>query len=238
MVTTPLTPSMIRDVQRAVVAHRYELDGGDLVLPGDANFRIGGEFHTRILRHDAVARAIDLDDPELEQTLRASSLLQPTDAGYYVLEESRDHNLIPDAGINYILDVVFGVLAKVTAWYHAPFKSNWTPGTGTLSNWAGLSSGPNATELTEYVETGRQLAVFANPAASKKITSSTGTRFTLATGASNISLYGSTLNSNNTQNYNATDGKVVAASRFTTTKTGLGASDKIDIEYEISAMST
>jgi hypothetical protein len=154
--------------------------------------------------------------------------------------ESADHNQIPDAGINFLLNVIFGSTAKIGTWYHGPFKSNWASFTAAQSNWAGATSGPLATELAnaDYDETNRQAAVFGTPAAAKTMTASAATRFTLATGASGITLYGSTLNSVATVGYNATDQVLLAAAQFGSPKAGLGAADKIDIEYEIVGSST
>ena len=235
--------SLLRDLKRLVSAHKYEFDGPQMVFRDDVNLTVGGVFHTQVLRHEAVQRAIEEGDFGWAQTMRklvrdAGDVVDHR--GYFVLSDDLDPNLIPDAGINFILDVIYGNATRYATWYHGPFTSNWTPGVGALSNWAGAGSGPLATELANaaYDETNRQAAVFGDAASGKSLSSSAATRFTLASGQTGVSIYGSTLNSIATPAYNATDQILIAATRFGSTKSGLGATDKLDIEYTISGSST
>ena len=229
--------SLVRDLKHALRNKKYELDGADLVVPS-SKIRAGGVFTSSILRHPAVQKAIEAGDKLAEAAARQAAFMAP-DADCERMLESVDHNQIPDAGINFLLDLLFGSASKISTWYHGPITTNWSGFAGAQSNWAGATGGL-ATELPEanYNETNRQAAVFANPAASKSITASTPTRFTLATGTSGITLYGSTLNETNTVAYNATDKILLAAAQFGSAKSGLGAGDKIDIEYEIEGSST
>lgn len=230
--------SFVRDLKRALRTFQYEQDGSALILP-ESKLRVGGVFTSWVLRHERVQKAIETGDALAEQAARA---LAPrgSDVGYFKMQASADHNMIPDAGVEHILDVIYGGTSKVATWYHGPFTSNWSSFALAESNWAGATSGPLATELpnASYDETNRQAAVFADPAASKTMTASSPTRFTLATGVSGVTLYGSTLNSTSTVNYNATDEVLLAAAQFGSPKAGLGAADKIDIEYEIVGSST
>jgi len=231
--------SLVRDLRKALTNHKYETDGSDVVVEGDVNVRVGGVFTSWVLRHPSVQKAIESGDHLAEAAAREAARLAD-DLSCVRLMESADHNQVPDKGINFLLDLLFHTQAKVSTWYHGPFTSNWSSFAAAQSNWAGATSGPLATELANasYDETNRQAAVFATPADSKSITASTPTRFTLATGTSDITLYGSTLNSTNTVAYNATDQHLAAAAQFGSAKSGLGAADKIDIEYEISGSST
>lgn len=210
-------------------------DDGLMVVSND--FRVGGVFTARVLRDELVQRAIDDGDPELEFYARQQVLRGH--ANYFELSSERSPNLIPDAAINSILDVYFGAANKTSVWYVGCFTSDWTPTAGALSNWAGATSGPLATELpnASYTESNRQIAAFGS-AASKKIATSTAATFTLASGVSGVTLYGATLNSIATVAYNATDQRLAAATRFATPKSGLGAGDKAEISYEISGSST
>ena len=230
--------SLLRDLRKALLNNKYEIDGADIVVPS-SKLRAGGVFTSWVLRHEAVQRAIDAGDHLAELAARAA-VPRDSDLGCFKMLESADHNRIPDHGINFLLNLLFGTQAKVSTWFHRPFTTNWSSFAAAQSNWAGASSGPLATELpnASYNETNRQAAVFANPAASKTMTASTATRFTLATGTSGITLYGSTLNNINTVAYNATDRILLAAAQFGSAKSGLGAADKIDIEYEIVGSST
>jgi hypothetical protein len=206
------------------------------------NVQVGGVFDSQIQRHDLVQQAIDDGDVARERWLR--EWVRKTGAlarreGYHVQQVGADHNLIPDAGINTLLDIIFGATSKITTWYQGPFTSNSTPGAAWVSNWAGAGSGPLATELANaaYDETNRQAATFGS-AATKSIATSSATTFTIAAGQSDISLYGSTLNDIATVAYNATDQVLMAATRFASAKTGLGAADVVNISYTISGSSS
>lgn len=236
---SPALDALIRDIKRLHANKQIEFDDdGRMVLCRDVNVSLGGVFRSSIDRHELVAKAVATGDPEREQWARIL-VAAKADGQYIRQQEGEDHNLIPDAGLNHYLDIVLGAGTQVTTWYFGLFKSNWTPVAGALSNWAGAGSGPLATELTqaEFDESGRRAAVFG-AAASKVKATSTPTTFTLATGTSGISLYGATLNSTSTIAYNNTDKVLIAATRFTTTKTGLGATDKANVDYTITGSST
>ena len=231
--------ALVRDLRKALVNHQYETDGADVVVP-KVNIRAGGVFTSRVLRHPMVAKAIEAGDKVAETVARYNAALRP-EAQFEAMMHSADHNQIPDAGISFLLNLLFhSGTSKVGTWYHGPFKTNWTAFTAAKSNWAGGTSGPLATELqaAEYDEGIRQAAQFATATSGTTITASAPTRFTLATGVSGIDLYGSTLQNVQTVNYDAQDKVLLAAARFGTAKSGLGASDKIDIEYEITGSST
>jgi hypothetical protein len=230
--------SLVRDLRKALTTNKFEKNGPMIHVGGDVNIEVGGVFTSWVLRHEAVQRAIEAGDKLAEAAARAM-VPQDSDAGCFRMLESADHNQIPDAGINFLLNLLFGTAPKETSWYHGPFKTNWTSFANAQSNWAG-TSGSLATELanTEYNESNRQSATFANPAASRVMTASTPTRFTLADGVSGITLYGSTLNSTSTVAYNNTNEILLAAAQFGSPKSGLGAADKIDIEYEITGSSS
>lgn len=234
----PIT-SLVRDIRRALTTNKYEKDGPLTYIGGDVNIKIGGVFTSWVLRHEAVQRAIETGDKLAEAAAR-SLVPKGTDLGHFRLLESVDHNLIPEEGINFVLDLLFHTgQGKQNTWYHGIFTSNWIPSPTAKSDWAKISGGladelPNAS----YDETNRQPAVFATVAASKEIASSTPTRFALAAGTSGITIYGSTLNSTNTVAYTGTDEVLLSAARFNNEKSGLGESDKIDIEYTIEGSST
>jgi hypothetical protein len=238
-----VSESLLRDLRRLVAARRFEFnDEGLMVFRNDVNVQVGGIFDSQVQRHDLVQQAIDDGDKPRELWLR--EWVRKTGAlarreGYHTQQAGSDHNLIPDAGINTLLDIIFGSTAKITTWYQGPFTSNSTPGAAWLSNWAGATSGPLATELANaaYDETNRQAATFGS-AATKSIATSSATTFTLASGQSDVSLYGSTLNNVATVAYDVTDKVLIAATRFSSAKTGLGAADVVNISYTISGSSS
>lgn len=192
-----------------------------------------GVFTTRILRDSEVIKSIEQGDIERELWARDQALKNPN---YVEIDKFDSKNRIPDAALNNILNVYFGTASKTSSWFIGCFTSDWTPGAGALSNWAGATSGPLATELpnASFTESNRQLATFA-AASNRKVVLTNPVSFTLASGVSDVTLYGATLNSIATVAYNATDQILAAATRFESPKSGLGAGDKAEISYEFEA---
>lgn len=62
-------------------------------------------------------------------------------------DEQIDHNLLPTAGIAYLLGLL-GTTAKETAFYLAPFSGNVSP----AANWTAANFTANATEITSLSE--------------------------------------------------------------------------------------
>lgn len=239
---------LVREVKAAQAQGKLSFsEDGKLMILTPAQLTVGGYFNSSVLRHEQVQKAIEDGDPEREMWIRNQLMANGaefSDQGYFRMMEGHDHNLIPDKGIEAILDIIFRTaVSKVSNWYQGPIKTNVTPAAGWLSNWSGAGGAAPASELvptTDYTVAARVEAVFAAAGATtaKKIITSSPTRFTLQTGTSGITLYGSTLNSTATAAYNATDKVLAAATLFGTAKSGLGAGDKIDIEYEITGAST
>jgi hypothetical protein len=90
----------------------------------------------------------------------------------------------------------------------------------------------------QYDESGRRAATFGSASSSQSISSSTSTTLTIATGESGITLYGTTLNQSSTVAYNVTDQVLLAATAFSSAKSGLGAADVINLDYTITASSS
>jgi hypothetical protein len=243
--------AVITDLKRAISNRKVEMTPHGLMVLGDTDISIGGVFDTSISRHELVQRAIDDGDPEKEAWMRkwvAAMGFSRTREGYFTDHHSADHNLIPQAGMKYLLDVIFGSRSKFSTWYIGLFTSNHDPAEDWDCHWAGALSGPEATELADaaYDESGRQAAVFgsaANGTASGTgtIATSAATAFTLATGQSAVSIYGATLNSIATVTYNVlpanTTEELIAATKFGSAKTGLGAADVINVSYSITGSS-
>lgn len=244
--------SLIRDVRRLLEKRRYEVDeNGFIHFRNRVNIKAGGFFTSSVLRHEAVQRALDAGD-ELALKAAQAMVSRFSDEGCFRMMESYDHNQVPDAGIDFFLDLLLGDGSKVSAWYHGPFCSSWTSFDDALSNWAGGSTlvtpGVKARELqaSEYDEGNggsRPLANFANPPSGQTISASTPTRITLSSGISALNLHGSTLNSINQINYNQTTQTVIAAAAFMDGETpapkqNLTGGDKIDLDYEMSGQST
>lgn len=235
-----VSESLIKDLKKAIDSKKYEFTDSGMVLFGnDINVQVGGIFDSWVDRHELVSKNLGTAEEQYARELVFNHFLQDKDNYESIMADS-SHNIIPDYGINAILDILFYSTSKISTWYQGPFKSNWTPSSSARSNWAGASSGPLATELAaaDYTAGVRQAATFGTASASKSISTSAASVFTLASGTSGISLYGSTLNSVNTVAYNSTDAVLIAATRFSTAKTGLGAGDIINITYSIAGSST
>lgn len=207
-----------------------------------STLKIGGVFDASISRHYLVQRALEEQDPEkLEWTrkLVCSKGWNHDREGYVEVERDRTHNIIPTGGLNFLLNLLFHSTAKIPTWYHGPFTSNWTPMATAGSNWAGSTSGPVATELqaSQFAQTNRQPANFQTAAANGQIVASAATQVEIAEGVENVTVYGTTLNSSPAVNYNATDAVLLAATRFTNPKSGLGASDVLNLSYTLTVSS-
>lgn len=63
-------------------------------------------------------------------------------------DERVDHNLIPTAGILYILDCALGADAQISNWYLAPFSGNVNP----AASWTAANFTANASEITSNTE--------------------------------------------------------------------------------------
>jgi hypothetical protein len=233
--------AILKDVERAKERTEiYVTDKGIVEIPR-AGFSIGGTFTFEHKRHEDVHRARDDGDSEKEAWMR-DHVRSIGDThykrNYMTVDQDRAPNLIPNVGLDFVLDVLmYASTLKINTWNMGPFTSDWTPAATADADWAGAGSGPLATELqqTEFDETNRQGATFASAASSQLIATSTPTTFTLATGVSNLALYGVTMNEINTINYNATDKILLAATRFASAKTGLDAGDLANIGYELGA---
>lgn len=247
ILTPDSNPALLSDIRRAITNKAYELaENGALVLK-DAKLAIGGIFHSGVKRHELVQKAIDSGD--LDKVAWARQKIFElgdtlTGAGYFRIPElaSSDHNLVPDGGLNFVLNLLFrSTQAKVTTWYHGVFIENATPSATWLSNWAADATGPLGVELPQarFTESGgRQAAVFATDAASETITASTETTFTFASGSPETAAYGSTLQNVQTIKYAGTDKILLAATTFGTPKQGLTAGDKLAVLYEMTGSST
>lgn len=206
------------------------------------NLQIGGVFDAFVSRHHMVQDALERQDPERVLWARRQVMLKGWDKtreGYIEVDRDVTHNIIPTGGLNYVLDLLLGSRSKVATWYHGPFTSNWTPMATAGSNWAGSTSGPLATELqvAQFEGSNRKAATFATSASNGQIAASATTQVTIAEGVQDVTVHGTTLNSTQEVGYNNTDAVLLAATRFPTPKSGLGATDTLNLSYTISLTS-
>lgn len=143
-----------------------------------------------------------------------------------------DHNLVPSEGIVYLLTTGYLNGAPASALYLAPFAGNITPsGTITAANFAAT-----ATEFTAYDETTRVQWQADAVSGSSTANATTKASFTMSAGVANQTLYGAGLLSASAKS--STSGTCMAATRFSTPKTGLNAGDVLNVQYTVSMSST
>lgn len=203
---------------------------------------VGGQFATTVRRHALVQDAIERGDPEREAWMRRYvRALGAVKAGrdYVTVGQQTHHNVVPNGGMNFLLNLLFRSRAKISTWYVGVFTDDVTPDSTWKSNWAGASSGPKARELPDaaYDEAGRRPLDFDADASGQLIESNDVT-FTLASGQAGVDAHGFTVNSVATVGYNAVDQILWAATRFDedgigSSKLGLSSGDTLSTKYRL-----
>lgn len=125
-------------------------------------------------------------------------------------DKSEQLNIVPNEGLNYLLNRFFNKGTVVSNWYIGLFSGNYTPvNTDTAATFPG-----NATEFTGYSETTRQeLIVPASLTGTSTDNSASPAIFTIT---SNATVYGGFLVSASAKS--ATTGILGSALKFTTSK--------------------
>ena len=109
MVTSSIK-ALISDIRKSFRNHAYEKTPDGIVLPA-AKVALGGIFHSMVLRHETVQEAIEENDPHKESFARLLALYEGRGGSldrYIPIETASDSNIIPDVGINFILNLVCG----------------------------------------------------------------------------------------------------------------------------------
>ena len=230
------------ELRKLYLQKKYDMNGASMVFSGPG-LVVGGVFEDQVWEHPAVITAQEEGDVEKEMWLRnmISTAGRSVFRDQYVqVNGGLPPNLIVNDGLDFVLNVLFYSTTKISTWYYGPFTSNWTPAATADSSWAGVSSGPLATELpnASFDESNRQAAVFGSAASSQSITTSSTTDITIATGISGVSIYGHTLNEIATVAYNSTDKILLAATRRSEALTGLAAGTVLKLGYTFGCAST
>lgn len=245
--------ALLRDIKRAIQGHQYEVSPVGIEI-SRAKIMIGGIFDISASRHEKVQQAIDNGDKDAESFWRKIAMQAQNvvpHANYFEFDSQSNHNLMPTAGRNFMLNALVGPssTARKSLWYPSAYLDNYSPGAGWDANWAGASSGIGVTEINAaYVTaTVRQTATFG-AASAASIAMSASVAYTVKTGVTGLAVYGGTLNSSNEFNYNVayngTTGHVLLAATkrevggTATPVTGLAEADLINIAYTLSATST
>lgn len=126
-----------------------------------------------------------------------------------VIDRSIEKNLIPQQGLDHILDVVCKGGVQISTWYVSIYEGDYTPiSTNTAANFPGL-----ATESSAYAETVRQTWVEGAVTAGAVDNSASKAEFTMNAAKT---IYGCALVSNSSKG--ATAGILLSAVRFGTPK--------------------
>lgn len=138
-----------------------------------------------------------------------------------------DPNLVVDQALIDMLNVYFNGAVATTQWHVALFGGNVTP----QPNWTGASWVAAATEFTAYSETTRP--IFDTDPATTPEVGNAGNEALFTFVGSGLTVRGAAIVSASAKS--ATSGILYAATRFANDRVGLGAPDKLGVEYVVTA---
>ena len=157
------------------------------------------------------------------------------DGKYLCFEEYQGKNIIPTQGLNEILDVAVGAVAKEAAWYVYIFKTNYTPiATNTAANSLGAAGLHGECQDIDYDVplTNRPAYTIIAAAAGVITNAASKAAFTIA---ATITVYGAGVCSS--QAKTAVTGFLLAAKKFDTSRAVID-NDVLYVTYQISATSS
>ena len=190
----------------------------------------GVVFTTEIYRHKLMSKALESGDPD--QVLWAASQANGFGADYDLIETDVSRNIIPDEGLNDMLNVWLNSGTQVGTRYIAIFSSDSTP----ASSWTSANfHGTNCTEWEGYSESVRQTWQ-KGAVSSKSISNSSNKAVFTSSGSAN--LYGAALLSASAKDGTGdAAGKLYAATRYTAYRS-VQNTDVVNVQYTISASSS
>lgn len=134
-----------------------------------------------------------------------------------VVDREEIHNLVPNAGLDYMALVALGLTTQVNSWFVLPFEGDYTPqAVDTMATFPA-----SAVESTAYAETSRPEFVGAKVATGKVTNIGSRASFNFTT---TKTIYGVALSSVSVKG--STTGLLVSAARFATPKA-------VSDEYEL-----
>lgn len=140
-----------------------------------------------------------------------------------------DPNLLPDAALIDILAVYFNGGTQRTGFYIAPFNGSSDPSASlTADNFAGTLS-----EFTDYSENSRQVWTPPTGSLSAASIDNSAAVATFSISAANSSVTGFAMLT--AQPKSSTDGLAVAATKLASPRSGLGVTDKLNVQYAFTA---
>ena len=179
--------------------------------------KAGFKYHIEHLRDVAVMRAMGLSLEGLERR-----------GDQVVLSIEDVTNLIPTAGLNYMLGTALTGVTQLSAWYIALFEGNYTPVAGVTA----ATFPADATESTAYTEATRP--VWTPGSISAGSVSNTASKAVFTINATKT-IYGIGQTSVSTKS--ATTGTLISCARFAAAK-AVVATDVLNVTSTLSATST
>lgn len=141
-----------------------------------------------------------------------------------------DHNICTDDGLDAILDIMFNNDTQITAWYIAPFESDYTP----VATSTYLS--PGYTESTAYTEANRP--AWSGAAASNQSVTNSASKAVFSINATKT-IYGAALvgggTGYNTKGDTAGGGTLYNVSRFSSGSKDVESGDTMKVTVTITA---
>ena len=139
-----------------------------------------------------------------------------------------DPNLVVNEALDHMLNNLFNGSTQVTQWFVALFSGNVTPAAGWKgSTWRGL-----ATEFTDYTPAARPEFITETTTTQSIDNSGDEALFTFV--GAGLTVRGAVLVQASAKG--ADTGLLLAATRFAADRTGLGAPDKLGVQYVITAV--
>jgi hypothetical protein len=206
-----------------------------IALPQDSfsPLSAGGVFTTEIFRHRLMSRALESGDPEkVTWTAKYLNKLRAFFGPQFdLISLEQNHNLIPNEGLDDLLDVWCAGGSQVSNRYVALFESNSTP----ASTWTSANfSGTNCTEWTSYDEAARQL--WQKGSVSSQSISNSANKAVFTANATKT-LYGAALLSASAKGGSGDgSGILYAATRYGTPRSVV-ATDVVNVQYTLTAAS-
>lgn len=155
---------------------------------------------------------------------------------YLCFEEYQGKNIIPTQGLNEILDVAVGAVAKEAAWYVYIFKTNYTPiASNTASNSLGVAGLHGECQDADYTPVTNRPAYTIVAAAAGVITNAASKAAYTIVPAGPTTIYGAGICSS--QAKTATTGFLLAAKKFDTSRSVV-TGDVLYVTYQISSTSS
>lgn len=136
---------------------------------------------------------------------------------------SKDHNIVPLQGLDYLIGSSILGTTPITSWYLAPFEGNVTPAAG----WTAANFVATATEFQDYDEAARQ--AWAAVDSGSQSVDNVAAPAAITCNADNSDVYGAAITS--ISGKGAVTGTLLAAVRFTNAPKAIDNTDVLNLRY-------